>query len=220
MLAKGMINMKYKGIIFDLDGTLLDTLTDLFNAVNYTLKALNEPLRSLEEVRAFVGNGVPTLLMRSLTDQTKHAQALKIFTPYYNQHKDDHTKAYDQILTLLQSLNQNGYQLGIVSNKIHEATTQLNQKIFMGLIQNVIGAKEEIALKPQADMLLNCLEMMNLKPEEVIYLGDTEVDWQTASNANIDFVAVTWGFRDQEYLETLNPKYIINQPLDLLKILT
>lgn len=211
--------MKYKGIIFDLDGTLLDTLTDLYNAVNYTLVKLNQLPRTINEVRDFIGSGVATLLKRSLQDKTLVDEALEIFSPYYDQNKEVFTKPYDGILELLEFLNKTELKLGIVSNKVDEAVLALNDTKFRGILTFSFGARENLALKPDRALIDLCLAEMQLTASEVLYIGDTEIDYETAVNANLDFVAVTWGFRDRDFLEKLNPKFLIERPNELLELI-
>lgn len=211
--------MKYKGVIFDLDGTLLDTLTDLFVAVNHTMAKLDQPLRNIDEVKSFIGSGVPTLLYRSLTNKDLVDEAVKIFTPFYDANKMAHTDAYEGVLLLLEELAKNNLKLGVVSNKVHDATASLNETIFKGLIKYVVGSTDEMPLKPDKSMMLKCLDMMKLSLGEVVYVGDTEVDYQTAKNIGVDFAAVTWGFRDRSFLEKLNPNIIVDTPKELLLVL-
>lgn len=207
-----------KGIIFDLDGTLLDTATDLANAVNYTLKELNQPIRTEAEIKAFLGNGVHALMTLSLTDKTLLTKAMPIFLAYYEVHRADYTAPYPDIMNLIENLSALSLKLGIVSNKVHDAVVALNHSIFKGLLPYAFGDQVGYKRKPDADLINLCLSKMNLKSDEVLYIGDTEVDYLTAKQSNLEFVAVTWGFRTKEALQALKPRHLIDKPLELLNI--
>ena len=208
-----------KGIIFDLDGTLLNTIEDLTNACNYTLKVLHEPLRTLTEVKAFVGNGIRNLLLRALYDQKKLTLHIKYLMIFYKLHNNDLSAPYEGIMDLLVQLKQLNIKLTIVSNKIDHAVKSLNQLTFMGYFDAANGDQEGFELKPNPELLNKTINDMGLKKEEVIYVGDSEVDFQTAHRANVSCCLVTWGFRSKEVLQALKPHYLISNPLEILDLI-
>ena len=188
-------------IIFDLDGTILDTLEDLYLSVNEMLKAFGFPLRTRQEVRSFVGNGVPKLVERALpngTDVDTFDKALCFFKKYYDAHCNDHTKAYPGMNEALIRLRQDGYLLGVVTNKIHTAAQILCKTHFDGLIDEVQGQTGDLSPKPDPASLM--LVRDKLSADRVIYVGDSEVDIQTAKNFGAPCVSVTWGFKNRDFL--------------------
>ncbi len=195
--------MKYQAVIFDLDGTLLDTLEDLKNGVNAAMRGMGFPLRTLAEVRQFVGNGVAKLIERAVppdTDEAAVAQTLAIFKEYYFQHCEDNTKPYDGVLSLLATLAENGIRLAVVSNKTDAAVKSLCKRYFGERIPLAIGEKEGVAKKPAPDTLFAVLSEWQLTADQAVYIGDSEVDIFTAKNAGMDVISVTWGFRDRDFL--------------------
>lgn len=195
--------MKYTAVVFDLDGTLLDTLEDLMDAVNDALRKYGYPVRTLAEIRNFVGNGVRKLMERSLPDGTQNPEfeeILAAFRAYYTAHCEDKTHAYDGVLTMMQQLTEAGCRLAIVSNKLDGAVKELNQSYFSSYVQTAIGEKEGVRRKPAPDMVENALASLHCRKEEAVYVGDSEVDIQTASNAGLDCISVSWGFRDADFL--------------------
>lgn len=195
--------MKYATVVFDLDGTLLNTLEDLMDAVNYGLDKYGYPIRTLEEIRKFVGNGVRKLIERALpngTAEPHYEDVLAAFREYYSMHCEDKTCAYDGVIDLMQRLKAAGCKLAIVSNKLDSAVKTLNESYFHGHVQAAIGEKEGIRRKPAPDMVINALAMLDSDKEKAVYVGDSEVDIQTAANAGLDCISVTWGFRDADFL--------------------
>ena len=195
--------MRYHTIIFDLDGTLLDTLQDLADSTNFALKTMGFPERTLEEVRTFVGNGVAKLIERAIpkeTDRETFLKTLSVFKEHYALHCEDHTKLYDGILQLLDMLLQNGAKLAVVSNKTDSAVRVLCEKYLGDRITISVGDREGIARKPEPDSVLEVLKKLNVSTEDAVYIGDSEVDILTAQNAKMDAIIVTWGFRDREFL--------------------
>lgn len=190
-----------KAVLFDLDGTLLDTLEDLANAANYALEALGYPRRSLEEIRTFVGNGAVSLLTQSLPADRKDDidKILPIFREYYGAHSQDLTRPYDGVLALLDRLAAEGYGLAVVSNKPDYAV-QLLAKEYFPAIPFAVGEREGIRRKPCADSIYEAIRALGADREHCVYVGDSEVDVQTAANAGIPCIAVTWGFRDRDIL--------------------
>ena len=188
-----------KAIIFDLDGTILDTLEDLFLAVNHALKTFNLPLRTKEEVRAFVGNGIENLMMRA-AESAYSPEVLKEFKAYYSVHKNDNTCVYPQITELLLKLKERNILMAVVSNKFDGAVKELADKFFESTFACAIGEREGIAKKPAPDSVLEAMHAINALPEETLYVGDSEVDILTAKNANVKCISVLWGFKDKEFL--------------------
>ncbi len=192
-----------KGIIFDLDGTLLDTLEDLTDAVNHVMQAFSLETKSLDQVRSYVGNGVVKLIEQCLPGGETHAQfseILNAFMYYYEMNCDQKTKPYDGVLALIEKLHSEGRQLGIVSNKFDSAVKELNRQYFHSWIDFALGVSDALHRKPAPDMVYACIEQMHLKPEEVVYIGDSEVDLMTAQNAGIKCISVLWGFRSLDIL--------------------
>ena len=192
--------MKYTTIVFDCDGTLLDTLTDLHNAVNYVLRAHDLPERSVPEVKAALGNGVAHLMRQSLPASISEAEFntyLDEFKIYYGEHLQDYTAPYPGMLDVLDTLRAKGYKLAIVSNKIQEGITPLNKEYFGDRLPVAIGERPGLQRKPAPDMVLEALKELGSTQDESIYIGDSEVDVATAKNSGILCIGVTWGFRDE-----------------------
>lgn len=213
--------MKYKTIIFDLDGTLLDTLEDLKNAVNYALISNGFPERTLEEIKSFIGNGTRVLIKRSLPSFQIDLETYEIvyqnFIDYYKFHSLDFTHPYEDIVVLLTKLKEDGYKTAIISNKNDDATKMMQKKFFPNLIDIAIGTKDFSKTKPNPESTLEIMELLNVKREDCVFVGDSEVDIQTAKNANIPCISVSWGFKTTNFLKTNNATIIINEPLELLK---
>lgn len=213
---------KYKAIIFDLDGTLLDTSEDLTNAVNFVLKKYNMTQRTKSEVTAFTGNGIYELVKKSIgysIDNNKFDLMMNDFKEYYSLHGTDNTKPYDKIYELLGELNKSGYKLAVVSNKIDSATKTLCNRFFEKYINIAIGDTVGITKKPQTGTLNLALNKLCVTNDECVYIGDSEVDVLTAKNASMKLIAVSWGFRSREILESLNAENIADTPFDIIKIL-
>ncbi|MDO5154614.1 MAG: HAD-IIIA family hydrolase [Eubacteriales bacterium] len=214
--------MKKKLLIFDMDGTILDTLEDLTDAMNHTLECHNMPKRTIEEVRTFVGNGILKLVERSAvagTDAEKIAQMFADMKAYYQLHCYDKTKPYDGIIELMKELREKGYGIAVVSNKADAAVQELCQKFFTGLVDYAVGEQEGIARKPAADMVYMAMKQMQTRPEDAVYIGDSEVDFATANNSEIDSIIVTWGFRDEAFLRAQGANLFVNKPMEILDIL-
>ena len=193
--------MKYDSVIFDLDGTLLDTLEDLADSMNYALSAHNMKVRTLDEIRAFVGNGMLNLAKKAVpegTDEKTVNAVLATFKAHYADHSQDKTKPYDGIIPLLTSLKERGIPTAVVSNKGDYAVQLLMPKYFGDLIDVAIGELEGVARKPEPDTVHLAMKRMGVK--NPVYVGDSEVDVLTAKNAGIDGIFVTWGFRSKNEL--------------------
>ncbi|MCE5321702.1 HAD-IA family hydrolase [bacterium] len=213
---------RYSAVIFDLDGTLLDTLADLTDAVNYALNLHGFPTRTLAEIRAFVGNGVANLISRAIPDGRSNPsfdQCLADFRKYYSAHMECKTAAYEGIIDLLAYLAGHNYRTAIVSNKFDAAVKQLSEQYFGSYIQVTIGESAGVTKKPAPDTVIKAMAELGATPEHTIYVGDSEVDVATAKNAGLPCVGVTWGFRDREVLQSLGTDYIINTPQELLAII-
>lgn len=196
--------MKYKLVIFDLDGTILDTLEDLANGVNYALQAHGMKTRTIDEVRCFVGNGIANLISRAVepgTPQEKEKQVYDTFTSYYKEHCADCTRPYEGILELMKSLHEAGLLTAVVSNKGDFAVQILCEDYFPGLLDFAVGERKNIRRKPAPDSVLAVLEKFGTKPQEAVYIGDSDVDIETAKNAGLEEIAVSWGFRSEEFLK-------------------
>lgn len=195
--------MKYNTIIFDLDGTILNTLDDLCDSVNHALKECGYPVRTIDEVRSFVGDGIAKLIERSAPQGTDSESLAKLhleFTQYYKQHCADKTRPYDGIVPLLGKLSSMGLKVAVVSNKADYAVKLLCRDYFPELLDMAIGEREGIRRKPHPDSVLEVMESLGADRSTTVYVGDSDVDVQTAKNAGVDCVAVSWGFRSKGFL--------------------
>ena len=214
--------MKLKAVIFDLDGTILDTLGDLSNSVNFALQQNSLPLRSIDEVRAFVGNGIRLLIERAVPEGTDEETLNKCFDAFKTHYKENSavlTKAYDGIPEVLSELSAMGLKTAVVSNKADFAVQILVEEYFKGLFQYSVGEREGIRRKPYPDSVFSVIETFGVNKDECIYIGDSEVDIETAKNAGIKCICVTWGFREKEFLQSLSPDYMADTPKEILNII-
>lgn len=212
-----------KHCIFDLDGTLLDTLTDLHAAVNHALRTNSMPERSLDEVRMMVGNGVRKLMLRAVPDGDANPlfeKAFADFRSYYSQHSLDTTKPYDGIMQLLAELKGRGVRMSVVSNKMDSATKPLVKSFFGEFIDVAIGEceSEGIKRKPAPDMVFKAIREMGVKAEDCVYIGDSDVDLQTAENAGLPCISVLWGFRDKNFLSAFGADTFVEAPEGILDV--
>ena len=217
-----MKKKKYDGVIFDLDGTLLDTLEDLKNSVNYALSACNMPERSYEEVRHFVGNGVKRLMELSVPDgfaNPDFERAYELFREHYVKHCNDLTDLYPGIRELLWALKQDGFRMAIVSNKYYHGVQALKEQYFTEYLDVAIGEKEGIRKKPAPDTVLTALKELGISKERAVYVGDSEVDLATAQNTGMDCITVGWGFRTRKEQEAAGAKVFVNRPLEIIGLL-
>ena len=201
--------------IFDLDGTLLDTLDDLTDSMNYLLGKHNFPLRTRDAVRNFVGNGVRKLVERAVPPEYKADDGFidkfyDDFSSYYNSHSDIKTSPYPGTLDMLDKLLRNGFDIAIVSNKIDSAVKDLSMKFFGERIKAAIGEKPSIRHKPEPDMVFMAMEEMDADKGNSIYIGDSEVDIQTAKNSGIPCISVLWGFKDRKFLEMSGASILVD----------
>lgn len=214
--------MKFDAIVFDLDGTILDTLADLSNSVNFALSENGLPTRSQDEVRSFVGNGIRLLIERAVPQNTSTDVVDACFEDFKSHYKDNSavlTKPYDGIESLLASVRAKGIKTAVVSNKADFAVQTLVEKYFKGLFDYCVGEKDGIRRKPCPDSVNCAMEYLGVKREKCIYIGDSDVDIETARNSGIKCIAVTWGFRDESFLKSFSPDYIVNNPQEILHII-
>jgi len=213
---------RYTTVIFDLDGTLLDTLQDLTNSVNYALKQYGYPLHTLEEVRYMVGNGVRVLMERAVPtglSPQEFENVFACFKEHYDIHCNDLTHPYEGIPELLHTLKTRGFHLAIVSNKVDTAVKTLRALYFDDTISVAIGEKEGIRRKPAPDTAITALQELGVSAGDAVYVGDSDVDIQTAANAGMDCISVSWGFRDTAFLQSHGASRIIDHPSQLIEIL-
>ena len=209
-------------LIFDMDGTILYTLEDLKNTTNYALSEHGFPERTLEEVRQFVGNGIHKLIERAVPAGTSDADIEAVFTTfeiYYKDHCMDTTRPYDGINDLLTKLRAQGYMTAVVSNKVDFAVQDLVKDFFVGQFDVAIGERKGVRKKPAPDSVYEVLKEFDLKKDEVIYIGDSDVDVETARNAGVACCAVSWGFRSVESLKEAGAERIAANPQALLAML-
>ncbi|MDE6005182.1 MAG: HAD family hydrolase [Oscillospiraceae bacterium] len=214
--------MKYQLAIFDLDGTILNTLKDLYLAMNYALREKNFPERSLLEIKSFVGNGILKLIKRSVpvgTSDEEIMQIHQIFREYYSEHCKDNTAPYSDIIEVIQKLRNAGIKTAVISNKIDSAVKILCQDYFPNLFDIVTGEKQGVPRKPAPDSVQAILQTLHYTSEQAIYIGDSEVDIQTAKNSGLSCISVAWGFRDEEFLKANGAGQIIFEPSALLNLL-
>ena len=212
--------MKSQACIFDLDGTLLDTLQDLANSVNIALEDFGQPVRTVEEVRAFVGNGVRKLMQRAVpegTDEYLGERIYERFLEVYDREKNHYTKPYDGILELIALLKARGIACAVLSNKNDDAVAALCEAHFPNCFEFTQGMRPGVAPKPAPDALFALCTRMGINPEDAVYIGDSEVDVKTAQAAGMRLVAVTWGFRSREMLAKTGAKEMIDAPRELIE---
>lgn len=214
--------MKYDTVIFDLDGTLLDTLEDLTDSVNAVLLKKEYPLRNREEIRNFIGDGYRLLITRSLPEGMGNEEidlCTDIFRKEYFRKMFNNTKPYKGILEILVKLKGKGIKIGVVSNKKDEATKEICKSFFGQYIDVVVGDNPERRKKPAPDNVFEALMQLSSCKENTIYVGDSDVDVKTAKNAGITFIGVTWGFRSKEILIKEGADYFIDKPGQLMDFL-
>ena len=213
--------MTYNTYIFDLDGTLLDTLGDLAAATNYALRQHGMPEHSIDDVRRFVGNGVRKLMERAIPDGAHNPDfeaTFATFRQYYMQHSLDTTQPYEGISETLAALKARGCRLAVVSNKMMAATQELCQHFFPDTIEVAIGENEAAGIrkKPAPDTVYAALDVLGEGKGNAVYVGDSDVDIQTAANAGLPCISVLWGFRDKAFLTENGAKTFISTPSELL----
>lgn len=206
--------------IFDLDGTLLNTITDLGYACNHALAQVGYPTHSIEAYPAMVGNGINNLIRRALPEgEQTEENILKVrehFVPYYNEHNCDFTRPYDGIPELLTTLKQQGYLLAVASNKYQAATEKIVNHFFPGIFDVILGERTGIPRKPDPQIVFDICNRLNSQSSTVHYLGDSLVDRDTARNAGVPFIACSWGFVPREQILSAGVECLINHPSELL----
>lgn len=209
----------YKTYIFDLDGTLLSTLGDLAASCNYALRTNGMPERTIDEVRVFVGNGVKKLMERAVPngeDNPAFEKTYSDFRKHYMEHNLDTTKPYDGVMDLLKELNSRGKKVAVVSNKFYAATQELCRHFFGNLVQVAIGEREDIRKKPAPDTVIEAMRQLGVTTEGAVYIGDSDVDIETARNSGMPCISVLWGFRDRDFLLQHGAKTLVDTPADIL----
>lgn len=205
-------------IVFDLDGTLLDTLADLTASVNYAMRELSLPTYTSAQVRNMVGNGLVKLMSRAVADrQDLHESALAFQRKYYSVHTDDYTKPYDGVESMLSELKANGFTIAVHTNKDEDFAKSLIARYFGEKVDFVCGTTSDV-IKPNPEKITRLMETLQISAEHAVYCGDSDVDVQTARNAGVECISVTWGFRDREFLTEHGATHFANSPKDVLSI--
>lgn len=210
--------MRYKAVLFDMDGTVLDTLGDLNNAVNHVLSLYGMPEISRRETAAYLGNGAAWLLSKAVpagTPDELREEMLKVYQPWYDSHCDILTAPYPGILELMRTLQRAGVKQAVISNKQDSAVRQLAEVHFPGLLETAVGESAAVRRKPNPDAVLAALREMDVDRQDAVYVGDTEVDLRTAENAGLDCAVVGWGFRTEEELHAAGAGRIFHSAEEL-----
>ena len=213
--------MKYKSYIFDLDGTLLDSLTDIAASCNYALRMNNMPERTIDEVRMFVGNGVRKLMERAIPDGDNNVLFEKTyadFRKHYLIHSLDHTSPYSGIIDMLGELKKNGCNIAVVSNKFYAATQELVAHFFGEYVTVAIGERDNIRKKPAPDTVFEALKQLNVDKNNAVYIGDSDVDVMTAKNCGMPCISVLWGFRSKRFLIEHGASVFVEKPSEILSL--
>jgi len=215
--------MKFKGIIFDLDGTLVNSLEDISDAMNKVLQSLNFPTHSYETYQYFIGSGLRNLVSKALPSTNNSDEQIKIcFECMINEYREIctlKTKPYDGIVELLENLTSQNIKMAVFSNKADELTKKIASEIFPNHFDTAVGLSTEALKKPNPFEALAIGKKWNLKPEEILFVGDSDIDMQTAVNANMFPVGVTWGYRTEEELKNSGAKLVVNKASELIEIL-
>lgn len=212
----------YKLAVFDMDGTILDTLEDLKDSTNFALEKCGYPTRSYDEVRRFVGNGIRKLIERAVPEGLTTEQidrVHEVFTEHYKVHCADKTKAYDGIKPLLEKLRTSGVKTAVVSNKADYGVQELCKEYFDGLFDYAVGERKGIRRKPAPDAVNEALRVLGMSKSEAVYIGDSDVDFETAKNAELPCISVLWGFRDEEFLREKGATLFVRDPAEIYDII-
>lgn len=210
--------LRYDLIVFDMDGTILDTLEDLTDSMNHVLLQYGYPERSIDEIRSFVGNGLYNLVRLALPEgkSEEHIQeVLSSMKAYYGDHSNIKTRPYDGILDLIRALRDKGYKTAVVSNKIDSGVQDLCEQHYKGLFDVAIGEKDGVARKPAPDMVYAALDELGVSKDRAVYVGDSEVDLATARNSGLDMIAVGWGFRAAQFLMEQGAEKVYVSPAEV-----
>ena len=210
--------MRYRAVLFDMDGTVLDTLADLTNAVNHILSMYGMPERAPREVAGFLGNGAAFLLSKAAPEGTSGEllrEMLSVYQPWYDSHCAILTAPYPGIVPLMEALKEAGVRQAVISNKQDSAVRQLAAQHFPGLLETAVGESATVRRKPNPDAVLAALREMAVKPEDAVYIGDTEVDLRTAENAGLACAVVGWGFRTEEELREAGAGHVFQSAAEL-----
>lgn len=210
--------MRYKAVLFDMDGTVLDTLADLTNAINHTLSDYGMPLLDKRQVAQYLGNGAAYLMSRAVPEGTPDAlreEMLRAYQPWYDSHCAILTAPYPGIVSLMQALREAGVKQAVISNKQDTAVKQLAAQHFPGLLETAVGESETVRRKPNPDAVLAALREMGVEKRDAVYVGDTEVDLRTAENAGLACAVVGWGFRTEEQLYEAGAEHIFQSAEEL-----
>lgn len=212
--------MKYKLAVFDMDGTILDTLSDLTASTNYALKAASLPEKTREDVRRYIGDGVKELIERAcapVTDEKIIEKVFVAFSEYYKAHGEDLTRPYPGIVEAIKTLRANGIKTGVVSNKLEYAVIPLAERYFPSLFDYIAGDKEGVRRKPYPDPILNAISAMGETKETTVYIGDSDVDVKAGFNAGVDVISAGWGYRSEKFLLENGAKNIVFSAEEMLK---
>ena len=215
-----MKTQKFKTFIFDLDGTLLNTLNDLAASTNHALLTNGMAERSIDEVRQFVGNGVRLLIERAVEPGTDKATIDRVFADFkthYMHHSLDTTRPYDGIMDMLHELRHRGIRIAVVSNKLYAATRELCHHFFADTVEVAIGEKEGIRRKPSPDTVIEAMLELGVDKTDAVYVGDSDVDIATAKNCGMPCISVLWGFRDKDFLIEHGAQTFVSHPSELLE---
>ena len=216
------MNGKYELVIFDMDGTILYTLDDICDGVNASLSKHGLPVRTKDEIRRHIGNGIRHEIESSVPEGTKESMIDAVFHDFhawYEIHCNDRTRPYDGIVELLEDLKQAGIHCAVVSNKADYAVKALNEIYFKGLLEAGVGEKDGIARKPAPDEVDELLRLLNMERNRAVYIGDSEVDIETAANAGMDCIGVSWGYRDRKWLQECGAEVIVDDVSQLRQLL-
>ena len=217
-------DMEKRLVIFDLDGTLLDTIADLATATNFALRAYGHPEHDIEKYRYFVGNGIRKLVERALPEEARSAShvddVLGYFRQYYMRHCEDLTAPYKGIVELLQKLQEMGVMCAVASNKFQVGTESLVKRFFSNInFVAVFGQREGVPVKPDPQIVFDIMHIAGVAANDVLYVGDSGVDMQTALSAGVTGIGVLWGFRTADELLQNGAKFLVSTPEEVLKIL-
>ena len=214
--------MSYKAVLFDMEGTLLDTLEDLCDSTNHALAQMGYPLRGIEEIRRFIGNGAEKQIRRAVpegTSEGKIMETLAAFRAYYQDHCQIKTKVYDGLLDVLSELKEKGVKMAVVSNKPDAAVKKLSREYFGDRLDYAIGPSDGVRCKPYPDMAEEALKALGVEKKDAVFVGDSEVDVQTGLNAGLDVIAVSWGFRSREVVIEAGASKIADNASELEKLI-